>query len=621
MPEKYDFTFVTNGIYEGTADGYRGTTKVKVTVSGDKVTQIEVLSYDDDSSYFNNARAVIDRMIAKQSTDVDTVSGATYSSYGIINAVANALDLKGKETHVSKFDPKAPLADGDWYGTATEGFRHGDQGPSIVKVKVTGGQIESVTSEVYTDDAGLYQEKMYRLLDMLKAKTPEEVADAAQQIWKRKGEYYDVVTHATYMARGHISAVEHALDRSAKYHANPTDQQIEWMTVKTRPDHAYFGHPLDLKKTELEIHFTDKRTKTISFSDFEKYGITTNWKDGDVVEKTTPGLESGNNITVKYEHALSGARTHAQIHLSTYREIKYPDHILVKYKNGQTDQIDLENDHFNYKYEPKEEIETLSMYDEGNEIMQGTFDGMRNCWVFELEDRVPAGEGMQWGYQTYIVQLTKIVDNSPIRSFTIKKKNTDYLVDNLFTLKDISIDAKTENGNFISLKNWEQCEARGFKITLPQGWSEGYKFKDADVGKQLLSISLDGVADSQSIDINVAKHAWEIPDYIQIYVWSVENDDRVIPFSDEDVKELKEGKTVEKAIKLPLSEKEEWKDDSGKWQESDGELLLPIQVMGKKGYSVNIEIMEESDSALNLIFDEEETGITGKVQLTITFEN
>ncbi|MDO5517672.1 MAG: FMN-binding protein [Clostridium sp.] len=82
-----------DGTYEGTADGYSNNLKVQVEVSGGKITDIEVLSHNETPGFCEKAfEQVPASIIAKQSTDVDTVSGATYSSVGIINAVNNALN-------------------------------------------------------------------------------------------------------------------------------------------------------------------------------------------------------------------------------------------------------------------------------------------------------------------------------------------------------------------------------------------------------------------------------------------------------------------------------------------------------------------------------------------------
>ncbi len=83
----------TDGEYEGTAAGYKGDTTVSVTVESGIITAIEILDTDDDGAYFNlAAKTIVSAILTAQSTDVDAVSGATFSSNAIINAVADALD-------------------------------------------------------------------------------------------------------------------------------------------------------------------------------------------------------------------------------------------------------------------------------------------------------------------------------------------------------------------------------------------------------------------------------------------------------------------------------------------------------------------------------------------------
>lgn len=78
--------------YTGEAEGYGGTIQVEVTLAGDEITSINVVSAPgEDSAYLSQAESVINSVISAQSTDVDTVSGATFSSTGILNAVDEAL--------------------------------------------------------------------------------------------------------------------------------------------------------------------------------------------------------------------------------------------------------------------------------------------------------------------------------------------------------------------------------------------------------------------------------------------------------------------------------------------------------------------------------------------------
>lgn len=78
--------------YTGSAQGFGGTITVQVTLASDEITDIQVTSAPgEDSAYLSQGEGVISSIISAQSTDVDTVSGATFSSTGIINAVVDAL--------------------------------------------------------------------------------------------------------------------------------------------------------------------------------------------------------------------------------------------------------------------------------------------------------------------------------------------------------------------------------------------------------------------------------------------------------------------------------------------------------------------------------------------------
>ena len=83
-----------DGVYTGTGSGYRGATQVQVTVAGGRITDVTVLSSEDDRQYFSRAQSsLIAAILNAQGVDVSTVSGATFSSNGILEAVADALDI------------------------------------------------------------------------------------------------------------------------------------------------------------------------------------------------------------------------------------------------------------------------------------------------------------------------------------------------------------------------------------------------------------------------------------------------------------------------------------------------------------------------------------------------
>lgn len=111
-----------DGVYTGVGTGYGGDLTVTVTVSGGRITAIEIGENKETEIYLNSARSVIDQILANQGTDgVDAVSGATYSSYGIINAVKDA--LKDAEEQAA-----ATIEVADWkeFTTALAAARDGD---------------------------------------------------------------------------------------------------------------------------------------------------------------------------------------------------------------------------------------------------------------------------------------------------------------------------------------------------------------------------------------------------------------------------------------------------------------------------------------------------------------
>ena len=218
---------LADGVYKGSATGFSGHVTVAVTIMDKKITSIDILSSTDDEAFFNRAKAVIDRIIASQSFDVDVVSGATYSSNGIIGAVKNALTGekdngvtgKSKQESTSESESDSSLAeiaavqdasaykDGTYYGTG-KGFA----GTMKVKVDISGGKIASI-SIVSTKDGDSYVKSASSLLDTIVEKQSTNV---------------DTVSGATFSSRGIIAAVRSALSQAAVSDntvGNNTDKQ------------------------------------------------------------------------------------------------------------------------------------------------------------------------------------------------------------------------------------------------------------------------------------------------------------------------------------------------------------------------------------------------------------
>ena len=91
--ENGDSTNYKDGTYTGEADGFGGTIQVEVKIEKNKIAEINVVSAEkEDGAYLSMAKDIIPKIIDAQSADVDTVSGATFSSTGIKNASEQALE-------------------------------------------------------------------------------------------------------------------------------------------------------------------------------------------------------------------------------------------------------------------------------------------------------------------------------------------------------------------------------------------------------------------------------------------------------------------------------------------------------------------------------------------------
>lgn len=210
-----------DGVYKGTGTGYAGDITVSVLIKDKQIVSIDILSSSDDAAFFTRAKAVIDKIIEGQTLDVDTVSGATFSSRGIISAVKNALTgekdtsetgqaqsgqtgaAAGSSTSVAQVEDAAAYKDGTYYGSGT-----GFGGPLKVMVEISGGKIASIQI-VENSDGSDYISKAASLIDSIIATQSTNV---------------DTVSGATYSSVGIIQAVRDALSQAAVNGTSDTSQ-------------------------------------------------------------------------------------------------------------------------------------------------------------------------------------------------------------------------------------------------------------------------------------------------------------------------------------------------------------------------------------------------------------
>lgn len=145
-----------DGVYTASAQGFGGPITVQVTVQNDTITDISILSHDGETtSYFARARKVVSEILTTGTPDVDSVSGATYSSTGILNAVKRALAKAAVDAEPVEEPAETPVTEPQGDAAEPEGPTYVDgvyngtgestRGPVTVSVTVTDGRVAGVT--------------------------------------------------------------------------------------------------------------------------------------------------------------------------------------------------------------------------------------------------------------------------------------------------------------------------------------------------------------------------------------------------------------------------------------------------------------------------------------------
>ena len=226
-----------DGTYTGSGTGFGGTITVQVTVTDHKIAAINIVDASSETaSYFANAQGVISKILASQSPNVDAVSGATYSSNGIITAVQNALSQaipSGNQAVVTptptpspkptkKPSPtKAPgeeqiYKDGTYTGTGK-----GYSGTITLTAKIKKGVIKSLEAE--HTDTPVFFKKAWDILE--------------NEIMQNQSvDGIDTVSGATYSSKGIINAMKDILKQAEKGTTKVTPTPTPEVTVTPTPE-------------------------------------------------------------------------------------------------------------------------------------------------------------------------------------------------------------------------------------------------------------------------------------------------------------------------------------------------------------------------------------------------
>lgn len=84
--------YATDGTFEGSAQGYGGIVTTATTVENGWISNVEIVdASSEDAAWLDMASVLPERIVEAQTPSIDVVSGATFTSTGILNGVTEAL--------------------------------------------------------------------------------------------------------------------------------------------------------------------------------------------------------------------------------------------------------------------------------------------------------------------------------------------------------------------------------------------------------------------------------------------------------------------------------------------------------------------------------------------------
>ncbi len=496
---------------------------------------------------------------------------------------------------------QSKLADGTWYGTGTWSRYYKSKGPDIVKVVVENGKIKDSESVVYTDDP---ENEFQRGKDILKfVKGLDSTESISKQLTEKKGDAYDAVSKATETAKGHLSAVDNALERSKKYKSDNKEQKIDYIEFETRPNPQATGSTLDLSMTVLKLHLKNEGEKKIGYDKFGEYGITTDPAHG---SKLPP---VGSDVLVHFKHADSLIDMPSNVQAQKKNIYRYPTKIIVRLEDGTEKSIEVNKNDFRYKFSNPNsaKIKGMDIYDKDEKLKEAQYIEFTKEWEFNLKD-VNVGAGYtSWRYETYLVSVETPQENSPITGFTLddNKVKRSYKVGESLDISELLIKAETQDGKGKNFHLWSDAQKAGFKSN-PEN---GYKFTSKDSGKKNIDISLEinGKTVTKSFEVEVGSANPKAVRRIEIYTKLYKLIKKIE--IEEGAFEANDGKLTFYNVEIP----EEYKN----WDES----TFNIWAYADNNAHLKVEVDKRSNTICRIKFPEYKSsdGSDGYVMLGFKF--
>lgn len=564
-PTKQDYSkyILPDGDYNGKATGYGGTIAVIVKVENGVISKVTVDSHSETPIYYEKVSEIFGEIVKNNGTNIDTVSGATVTSKGILSAVEDALSkVKGEE--------RKEYSEGTWYGQGRGHYSYDSENfgerrtATEAKVVVKNGKILEVKLENHGDDNGFKRPRGYELIEKYIVKN-NSTKGIMEILANKDGNepIYDAVSGATNSARGFVNAIDDALNRSVKFKKDGISQEIRGITLKERPFATIkYGEEVNLKDFVVKVTYRDGRVENVPFENLKDKGIECSLPmvfTPEPIDKNH--YDENRNYILTFTDKKSTSKHSSTVQASRKTVYKEISEIVLETEGGESYKVPVSNE-FRYTVDLKKanfkEITKVKVFDSNHELVAVDKFELKSYKLptlyvdlKPLKMANPADKVREaYRYDGYVIEfkVNAEFNKDKIKSFTIDSKPSklEYFTGEKLDLSGLTITATDSNYvkkkiGFSELEN-NSFTASGF-IVEP---NEGIDLNKSGNIKISIKHSNPEVKE-QTFDVEV-KEKSELPSKIILQ----NSKGAIVKTID-----LKDGQTVYHGVKIPKKYKTE----------------------------------------------------------------
>lgn len=464
-PTKQDYSkyILPDGDYKGKATGYGGTITVTVKVENGVISKVTVDSHSETPIYYEKVSGIFGEIVKNNSTNIDTVSGATITSKGVLSAVEDALSkVKGYE--------RKEYSDGTWYGQGRghysyDTINYGKKRTATeAKVIIKNGKILEAKLVNHGDDKEFERPNGYKLIE--KYVIENSNTKGVKEILAKKDRsepIYDAVSGATNSARGFVNAIDDALNRSVKFKNDGILQEIRAITLKKCPFATIeYGEEVNLKDFVVKVTYRDGHEEDVPFENLKNKGI-----ECSLPKVFTPEPIDKNHYDDYRDYILTftdkkSTSKHSSIlqakRKNVYKEIS---EIVLETEAGESYKIPASEDNFKYTVDSKKDefkkITKVKVFDSNHELvtvdkfrLEESYNLPTLCVELKKLGAKPTDKIKEvYRYNTYMIEFKANAEfnKDKIISFKIDSKPSklEYFIGEKLNLNGLTITATDLN--------------------------------------------------------------------------------------------------------------------------------------------------------------------------------